>query len=253
MGVNGISLHHHVLDRVADGTNATSYLCSVKLNEGFRRAEIPKDERAFQCPILVRRHAPHRLKQLAGELALLSREPTGKRRFRTSSPSGWPKCVHLLPKFDEKLPSPCYRTLSRIMADYFIHLAKYLALERAGASDDPWKIVAADAERKLKRQLACKPGSVRPGSPKTARRGDHSSWMDVAVHLTQPTRMTGLETAPRVSPRAIPIRSCSRWGLPCRFCYQSRGGLLPHPFTLTRHAGRYSLCGTFPGVAPAGR
>ena len=122
-----------------------------------------------------------------------------------------------------------------------------------GASDDPWKIIAADTGRKLKRQLACKPGSVRPGSPKTARRGDHSSWMDVAVHLTQPTRMTGLETAPRVAPRAIPIRSCSRWGLPCRFCYQSRGGLLPHPFTLTRHAGRYSFCGTFPGVAPAGR
>ncbi len=32
---------------------------------------------------------------------------------------------------------------------------------------------------------------------------------------------------------AIPIWSCSRWGLPCRFCYQPRGALLPHPFTLT--------------------
>jgi len=34
--------------------------------------------------------------------------------------------------------------------------------------------------------------------------------------------------------RAVPIRSCSRWGLPCRPCYQERGALLPHPFTLTR-------------------
>src|SRR5690606_37916745 len=33
--------------------------------------------------------------------------------------------------------------------------------------------------------------------------------------------------------RAVPIRSCSRWGLPCRRCYHRRGGLLPHPFTLT--------------------
>src|ERR1700761_4179780 len=34
------------------------------------------------------------------------------------------------------------------------------------------------------------------------------------------------------SPSAAPIRSCSRWGLPCRFRYRSRGALLPHPFTL---------------------
>src|SRR5204863_315697 len=27
-------------------------------------------------------------------------------------------------------------------------------------------------------------------------------------------------------------RSCFRWGLPCRRCYQPRGALLPHPFTL---------------------
>jgi hypothetical protein len=27
--------------------------------------------------------------------------------------------------------------------------------------------------------------------------------------------------------------SCRRWGLPCRFCYQQRGALLPHLFTLT--------------------
>ena len=33
---------------------------------------------------------------------------------------------------------------------------------------------------------------------------------------------------------AVPIWSCSRWGLPCRRRYRPRGALLPHLFTLTR-------------------
>src|SRR3569623_538117 len=56
---------------------------------------------------------------------------------------------------------------------------------------------------------------------------------------------------------AIPIRSCSRWGLPCRRRCRKRGALLPHLFTLTapslRRARRFVLCGTFPEVAFAGR
>jgi hypothetical protein len=111
-----------------------------------------------------------------------------------------------------------------------------------------------------KRQLACKPGSVWPRRPEAPRRGGHSSWTHVAMRLTQPTRMAGLETALRVAPHAIPIRSCSRWGFPCRSCCQSRGGLLPHPFTLAANrpvrrpaSRRFAFCGTFPGVAPAGR
>src|ERR1700689_4687521 len=56
--------------------------------------------------------------------------------------------------------------------------------------------------------------------------------------------------------RAVPIRSCSRWGLPCRRRYRRRGALLPHRFTLTaaiRYAPRRSLPGaTVPGFAPAG-
>src|ERR1700730_13750771 len=31
----------------------------------------------------------------------------------------------------------------------------------------------------------------------------------------------------------FPIWSCSRWVLPCRWCYHPRGALLPHHFTLT--------------------
>jgi hypothetical protein len=37
----------------------------------------------------------------------------------------------------------------------------------------------------------------------------------------------------RVTPRAIPIRFCSRWGLQCRRRRRRRGGLLPRHFTLT--------------------
>ena len=36
-----------------------------------------------------------------------------------------------------------------------------------------------------------------------------------------------------ISPREAPIWHCSGWGLPCRFCCQSRGGLLPHRFTFS--------------------
>ena len=45
----------------------------------------------------------------------------------------------------------------------------------------------------------------------------------------------GAETrlpAIRRSRPAAPIRSCSRWGLPCRPRRRGRGALLPHPFTL---------------------
>jgi hypothetical protein len=62
------------------------------------------------------------------------------------------------------------------------------------------------------------------------------------MRLTRPTRATGRER-PRdyngVYHRnitAAPIRSCSRWGLPCRPCCQGRGALLPHRFALARGA-----------------
>lgn len=55
----------------------------------------------------------------------------------------------------------------------------------------------------------------------------------------QPERRRGNALDPRPSRcgdggRAAPIRSCSRWGLPCRPRCRVRGALLPHPFTLTR-------------------
>jgi hypothetical protein len=82
-----------------------------------------------------------------------------------------------------------------------------------------------------------------------------------APHATNPGGGTG--TPPRLSRyrdiAAAPIRSCSRWGLPCRPCCQGRGALLPHRFALARGTGepvlhgRFAFCGTIPGVAPAGR
>ena len=82
--------------------------------------------------------------------------------------------------------------------------------------------------------------------------------------LEQPTRTASL-TSPcgviafrRTSRVAVPIRFCSRCGLPCRFRCRTRGALLPHLFTLTApipegRRRRFVLCGTVPGVAPAGR
>jgi hypothetical protein len=121
-------------------------------------------------------------------------------------------------------------------------------------------------------QPACKPGSVGPRPLARARRDGHSSGTMLAHGLEQPTRTASLTLLPqplslsRTSRVAIPIRSCSRWGLPCRFRCRTRGALLPHLFTLTcplplsfpRKRGRvgwgkrFVLCGTFPGVAPAG-
>src|SRR6185436_930558 len=66
------------------------------------------------------------------------------------------------------------------------------------------------------------------------RSGDHSSRTKVALRLQRPTRATGPEQSPRAKRLfAAPIRSCTRWGLPCRARCRPRGALLPHPFALT--------------------
>ena len=112
-------------------------------------------------------------------------------------------------------------------------------------------------------QPACKPGSGGHRLLAQAIRDGHSSGMTLARHLEQPTRTASLTSLPqalslsRTARVAVPIRSCSRWGLPCRFRCRTRGALLPHLFTLAAptpkgEGGRFVLCGTFPGVAPAG-
>ncbi len=84
------------------------------------------------------------------------------------------------------------------------------------------------------------------------RDGSHSSRPCVAAALKQPTRTVTGRNTPALhlaAGRAVPIRPCSGWGLPCRFRCRSRGALLPHPFTLACEVSlhrRYTLCGTFP-------
>ncbi len=52
-------------------------------------------------------------------------------------------------------------------------------------------------------------------------------------------------------PREVPIWHCSRWGLPCRSCCQSRGGLLPHRFTFSpARSGVVSSLWRFPSGFP---
>jgi len=54
---------------------------------------------------------------------------------------------------------------------------------------------------------------------------------------------------------AVPIWSCSRWGLPCHLRCRRRGALLPHHFNLAwaKARRRFAFCCAFPGVASAGR
>ncbi len=79
-------------------------------------------------------------------------------------------------------------------------------------------------------QPTCKPGSVR--GRRTTRGDDHSSATPVARRLKQPTRTATRTRVRGFRPGAVPIRSCSRWGLPCRRRCRRRGALLPHRFTL---------------------
>ena len=80
----------------------------------------------------------------------------------------------------------------------------------------------------------------------------------MAIHLggPLPARSGNLPgRRPGNRPYAFPIWFCSRWGLPCHPCYQGRGALLPHPFTLACGRSPSAVCFLwhFPGIAPGGR
>lgn len=82
------------------------------------------------------------------------------------------------------------------------------------------------------RQRVCKPGSVhRPAVSRRTRgrMGGHSSRRRIAPSLKQPTRTTGPKP-PCPERRVIPIRSCSRWGLPCRLPLPETRCALTAPF-----------------------
>ena len=92
-----------------------------------------------------------------------------------------------------------------------------------------------------------KPGSV-PGSGYPLPDDGHSSGSAVTGSLKRPTRRHGRATLNAsllgLAPDGVYLASAVADG---------PGELLPHPFTLTCLGRRTSLCGTFPGVAPAGR
>ena len=62
---------------------------------------------------------------------------------------------------------------------------------------------------------------------------DHSSGTAVANDPLAANPGLSDSSVPVALPRhKAPIWHCSRWGLPCRGCYQPRGGPLPHRFTI---------------------
>ncbi len=84
------------------------------------------------------------------------------------------------------------------------------------------------------RQRVCKPGSV------FALR----QWATIPLGPPLPTASSNQPgRRSRAGPYAVPIRSCSRWGLPCQPCCQGRGALLPHRFALTapKRGGLFSV------------
>ena len=90
------------------------------------------------------------------------------------------------------------------------------------------------------------------------KRDGHSSATPVARRLKQPTRTAARTRVWSLRSGAVPIRSCSRWGLPCRFRCRKRGALLPHRFTLASGNTQRAAGGLFSvalslGFTPAGR
>jgi hypothetical protein len=110
-------------------------------------------------------------------------------------------------------------------------------------------------------QAACKPGSVRDAP--VAPRDGHSSGTPVARRLARPTRTTGPETGPRRAGARrrrpylvlLPVGFTVPPPLPAPRCALT-APFHPHPQAMPTRpgpGGQTALCGTFPGVAPAGR
>ena len=79
------------------------------------------------------------------------------------------------------------------------------------------------------------------------------SWTTIHLGCASPHTSSNLPGNSVGHTECSPIWSCSRWGLPCHICYQMRGALLPHHFTLTdphrNEDRRYIFCGTFRQLA----
>ena len=106
----------------------------------------------------------------------------------------------------------------------FNFLLLRVSMPRRGGSPDPPGIRAfawGDAPRAaMMLESADKPNFVVDG---------HPSGMRVTTHLVRPTRRHFCPPGQRDWRLTWP---CSGRGFPCRRCYQRRGALLPHHFTL---------------------
>ena len=112
-------------------------------------------------------------------------------------------------------------------------------------------------------QPACKPGSVGRRTLSRAARGGHSSGTMLAHGLEQPTRtasptwpcgVIACANAPRGRPYSVllPVGFALPSPLPATRCALT-APFHPYPSKPEGGGGRFDLCGTFPGVAPAGR
>ena len=115
-------------------------------------------------------------------------------------------------------------------------------------------------------QPACKPGSVGHRQLAPTMRDGHSSGIALARDLEQPTRTASLTSLARMLSLAAncpPVPSlfglapggvCHAGSVagPAVRSYRTLSPLLAIS-TCSRDDGRFVLCGTFPGVAPAGR
>ena len=117
---------------------------------------------------------------------------------------------------------------------------------------------AVGRDLRIKRQEACKPGSVPCAVCETHRPhgGSHSSGPRIAPRLEQPTR-----TADRNGSRCHPYSALLRVGFAMRAVSRRPRCALTAPFhpclcprlaSSTGHR-RYALCGTFPEIALGGR
>ena len=91
-------------------------------------------------------------------------------------------------------------------------------------------------------QTACKPGSVPSRRKRRSFLWTAHRWTVLATYPGPRSAGDGA-VRPKADMRT-PIWSCSRRGLPCRPGRPVRGGLLPHPFTLTflRQRRRKAVC-----------
>jgi len=101
-------------------------------------------------------------------------------------------------------------------------------------------------------QRIYKPGSVRGRNPATIIPLGLSLPKASSNQPGRRGRFLPCGLRPKASPRVAPIRSCSRWGLPCRSGYPSRGALLPHRFTHACDARRHSSAVCFLWHCPWG-